>query len=328
MSIPEEVLPFVKTHYGAWDIFPLNSGGSAREYFRIEKDQESKIICKNKCIYENLRFIELAKILEQNGVPVPSVENISQDQTIYAQNDLGKTTLLNFRQTHRENSISYYKKAIEYLAKMQENFPVDKLKENPFFEPEFDETLIYRDLFYFKHFFLEQVDVNINNAKIFKAFKNILDYSTLFSRNFVMLRDFHGRNIMIHNNETYFIDFQNAMRGYRMYDVVSLLWQAKAQLTAKEKNEVLAHYFSQKNTQEQNHLKEEYELCTLLRGMQVLGAYGKLGLIQKKTHFIESISFGLKNLKQIAQFEIMQKFPYLKEIFDKLETIYTKNQLC
>lgn len=319
MSISEGVYDFVEKHYNSWEIVPINAGGSSREYFRIKKNDDSRIICRNERIYENERFLELAKKLKEKGVSVPSIERLSIDKKIYVQTDLGDISLLNIRQKNKDLAFIYYKKAIDGLAKIQTEFDIKELGENTFFDSEFDETLIYRDLFYFTHFFLEQTDLEVSSTRLLNSFRDIISFSENFFRKYVMLRDFQGRNIMVVGGDVYFIDFQNAMRGYRMYDLVSLLWQAKANLSQQEKEKLLEYYLKGKSIEQKQDLIREYQFCALLRAMQVLGAYGKLGLIQRKKHFLESISMGVSNLKYISEFKIMDNFPYLKEVFNKLE---------
>jgi hypothetical protein len=52
---------------------------------------------------------------------------------------------------------------------------------------------------------------------------------------------------------------------------------------------------------DEKKFKEEYLVFVLLRTLQVLGAYGFRGLIQQKTHFLESIPMALNNLRWILQ---------------------------
>ena len=60
-----------------------------------------------------------------------------------------------------------------------------------------------------------------------------------------MFRDFQSRNIMVkEDNSVHFIDYQGGMKGAPQYDVASMLWQARANLPAKWKNDLLEDYMN------------------------------------------------------------------------------------
>ena len=58
----------------------------------------------------------------------------------------------------------------------------------------------------------------------------------------------------------------------------------------------------------------------LIRNLQVLGAYGFRGLVQKKEHFIKSIGNGIENLYQTSEaWNEMNEFPELKKLINSLK---------
>ena len=141
-----------------------------------------------------------------------------------------------------------------------------------------------------------------------------------------MIRDFQSRNILVNNNDIYFIDYQSAMNGVLLYDVISFLYQNSINFSDSFKEEMLDFYYnlwSDNNIRQQ--LKNYLKPILLIRSLQVLGAYGFRGLIQKKEYFINNIHKGIENLYKISSnWEQMDNFPELQSIVKKL-IAYNKN---
>ena len=60
----------------------------------------------------------------------------------------------------------------------------------------------------------------------------------------------------------------------------------------------------------------------LFRQLQVLGAYGFRGLIEKKAHFIESIPPALRNIDKLLPFA---ELPYISQVFDNYRIAELRN---
>jgi len=117
-----------------------------------------------------------------------------------------------------------------------------------------------------------------------------------------MFRDFQSRNIYVESNEVHFIDYQGGMKGALQYDVASLLWQARANLSDEWKDSLLAYYMDCASEVLGKELDRprfinQYNGYVLLRLMQVLGAYGFRGLFERKAQFLISIPLALENIK-------------------------------
>ena len=92
------------------------------------------------------------------------------------------------------------------------------------------------------------------------------------------------------------------MQGALQYDVASLLWQARAGLSAEWKESLLQHYIDEANNLLPTPVSEtlfiqRFNGYVLLRLLQVLGAYGFRGLFERKAHFLTSIPLALRNLQ-------------------------------
>ena len=142
----------------------------------------------------------------------------------------------------------------------------------------------------------------------------------------LMYRDFQSRNIMVHEGNVYFIDFQGAMQGPPQYDIASLLWQAKAQLPDAWKEDLLNGYMTSLNNLhitrvDEIHFRRGYLQFVLLRILQVLGAYGFRGLLQHKPHFVSSIGPALKNLENfLAVNPHLPAYPEIRKLLERLSS--------
>ncbi|HSN10230.1 MAG TPA: RNase adapter RapZ, partial [Hanamia sp.] len=117
-----------------------------------------------------------------------------------------------------------------------------------------------------------------------------------------MFRDFQSRNIYVQNDEVHFIDYQGGMKGALQYDVASLLWQARANLSDDWKNSLLEYYMDcveeiLEKPLDRARFVSQYNGYVLIRLMQVLGAYGFRGLFERKAQFLTSIPLALTNIK-------------------------------
>ena len=111
----------------------------------------------------------------------------------------------------------------------------------------------------------------------------------------------------------YFIDFQGGRRGPVYYDVASFLWQAAARYPSFLRLDLIQTYLSELKSLTSVNTDQFFSrlnLFVLFRLMQVLGAYGYRGYIERKPHFLQSIFPAIDSLRD----QLMQgyyPYPYL-----------------
>ncbi|RYZ26456.1 MAG: hypothetical protein EOP49_43405, partial [Sphingobacteriales bacterium] len=251
---------------------------------------------------------------------------VSKDKRYYLQQDLGSTSLFDqlMKEGYTDEVRQNFHKAMEQLAKVQWIAGREANFDQCFSTKQFDEKAIMADLFYFKYYFADLQKVNYDKNLLMEEMEQLSKELGRVQPQMLMYRDFQSRNIMLHNGKTYLIDFQGSMKGPAQYDLASLLWQAKAQLPAAWKEDLLNGYITAINNlpisrMDEIHFRKGYAQFVLLRLLQVLGAYGFRGLLQRKQHFLTSIAPALKNLEVfLSSYPQIPAYPELRSLLQKL----------
>ncbi len=300
------------------EFFALPQSGSSRVNYIGKTSREKYVVTYNENLRENEAFLYFSDIFEKLNLNTPKIFTINEDRNLYVQQYLGAETLSEVisKEGLSENVVSLVKQTLQKLFILQKESQ-NKIDYTKTFEYEsYDELPVMHDLYYFKSFMADVLELHYHKSALLKEFKKITQKIEALSPKGLMIRDFQARNILVNDGQIYFIDYQAAMEGPAMYDVVSFLFQAKANFPENFKNEMLDYYFSFYNSEEEkNRLKESLKYCKLIRFLQVLGAYGFRGLIQKKAHFVASIEQGIENLICFFSSEKeMDLYPELKNL--------------
>ena len=301
----------------------IPQSGSIRVYYRVRTATRSFIATYGINIKENLSFIRFSRHFKAMGSPVPEIFSVNTEGTIYIQQDFGDISLLNRLEQAGPVDEVYvlFKKSLKELAHLQIQGDRGLDYENwSLTSSEFGKQAIMSDLLYFKYYFLDTLQLPYDKEKLIADFETFSAELGNTQYKYFMFRDFQSRNIMIENGEVHFIDYQGGMRGALQYDVASLLWQAKAELSEGWKHGLLEYYMDCVETElgspfNKKQFVQQYHGYVLIRIMQVLGAYGFRGLFERKAHFLISIPLGLKNLRSfIHQFAMGKNVPEFERI--------------
>ncbi|MDQ0476091.1 aminoglycoside phosphotransferase family protein [Chryseobacterium sp. MDT2-18] len=319
------------TGESAQEFFILAQSGSARINFVGKSSGGKYIITFNENSRENESFYYFSDLFSNLNVKAPKVLKISEDRNLYIQEFVGEQTLSEIigKEGLTERVKTLIKKTLHQLAEVQLKTE-NQIDYSKTFEYEnYGELPITSDLFYFKSFIADVLEIPYHKSSLLLEFKQLVSKIENMEPKGLMMRDFQARNIMVnHQDEIFFIDYQAAMKGPLMYDVISFLFQAKANFPTDFKNEMLTYYFSFWNEEKALQLKDSAKPIQLIRFLQVLGAYGFRGLIQRKEHFILSIDKGIENIYQFSEnWQEMEEYPELKKLIDQLNSAETKQKI-
>ncbi len=304
--VAEDILTFFEKNHSEKivNFQKLPKSGGDRIYFRIETGKKSYIATYDENTRESETFLYFTQHFTKINAPVPEIYFISDDNKMYIQQDFGPVSLLNELEKYGENEYVYslFQKSLKSLAQLQINGIKNLDDSYCLTSKEFGKQAIMSDLLYFKYYFLDTLKIPYDKEKLIEDFDALSNYLTRVEHSYFMFRDFQSRNIYIEKEEVHFIDYQGGMKGALQYDVASLLWQARANLSDEWKNSLLEYYMDCVGGILQKQLDRirfvsQYNGYVLIRLMQVLGAYGFRGLFERKAQFLTSIPLALSNIK-------------------------------
>jgi aminoglycoside/choline kinase family phosphotransferase len=309
------------------DIIELpSSGGSQRIYFRIffnKNERDSLLAAFNPDVNENIPWFSYSVHFRNKGLNVPEIYGKDESYRYFLLQDLGDKTLFNILDKESTDSIrKYYKEALRNLLKFQ-IYGYDGLDLNVSYPvKDFNKRSVFWDLNYFKYYFAKPNKIIFDENQLENEFETLSQFLLKPKKDYFLYRDFQSRNIIIHNNDLWFIDFQGGRRGPLQYDLVSLLYQAKANLSDDFREEM--HQFYLEELEKvipglSGEFDPYYIYFIYFRLMQVLGAYGFRGIIQRKGHFLKSIPPAIQNLENLLQQSpLSEDFKTLNGIFDQI----------
>lgn len=316
---------------------PMPRSGSDRLYFRLHSADKRAIGVINKDLKENIAFIGFTKHFLEKQLPVPAIYSEDLDKNIYLLEDLGDMTLFNLIQIEAESSrfspqlLETYKKVLSKLPEFQITAGKDLDYSICYPRSSFDLQSMMWDLNYFKYYFLKLAGIQFDEQALEDDYQRLTAYLMEADSQYFLYRDFQSRNIMIKNEEIYFIDYQGGRKGALHYDLASLLYDAKANIPQDTREVLLDHYIRSLSDYidfDEKEFRSYFSAFVMIRIMQAMGAYGFRGFYEKKAHFLASIPFALDNMQYILEhldlpIELPTLIPVLKSLSksEKLRSI-------
>ncbi len=310
-------------------IDPLPAHGSSREYFRLEGDGGRVIGALNADQAENRAFIEFSRHFRDQGLKVPDIYAVDEEQGCYLEEDLGDETLFDLLQKKREASEDFpgevadiYKQVVATLPQFQIVGGRDLDYSLCYPRHSFDIQSMMWDLNYFKYYFLKLAHVQFNEQDLEDDFKVFTDFLLKADSDHFLYRDFQSRNVMVRDGSPWFIDYQGGRKGALQYDIASLLFDAKADLPFELREKWLELYLdalTELIPVERESFTKHYHAFVFIRIMQAMGAYGYRGFYERKTHFLQSIPYAVRNLEYLlTHVDLPIEIPTMMAVFRQI----------
>jgi aminoglycoside/choline kinase family phosphotransferase len=314
-------------HVPAERVQPLQGqlSGSGRKIIRLTAEKFRAIGILYDVREENVAFLEFSRHFRRHGLPVPEIFGEDLTRGAYLEQDLGDKTLFEFLSGNRsgaeiaEPAIEAYRKVVAILPRFQVEAGRDVNYKVCYPRGSFDRQSIAWDLNYFKYYFLRLAGIPFNEQALEDDFSRLTKFLLSAAREYFLYRDFQSRNIMLVDGNPFFLDYQGGRKGALQYDIASLLYDAKADLPPALRQQLLDRYLDTLGgfiELDRAAFLHYYYAFVYVRILQALGAYGFRGFYERKTHFLQSVPYALRNIRWLLHnVELPIALPTLTEAF-------------
>ena len=300
----------------------LPGDASKRNYYRVMSSDNTMIVMdatqksdiKNKTGLTNGidDFIKIQEYLNSIDVRVPKLIVRNKIDNIILEEDLGEYSYTDM--LTKENYQKLYNPAIQRLIHISNiNHPKNiSTKSNPHYLKEFDLNIYLNEAEIFIDYYWPFIHGKQCNADKKQEFTQIMEevYSNLTNDKTLMLRDFHSPNLLFLENENGFrkcavIDFQDALFGHPLYDLVSLTNDARITIDEYQEKYLIGLYkkdFPFNNFQfDSLSFMQQYHILGVQRSIKILGIFARLAILETNQNYLVHMPRVICYIKRIMQ---------------------------
>ena len=284
MIPPADAPAFLAAH--GWpdaEIRPLAGDASFRRYFRVHRaDGATAVLMDAPPAHEDVGpFLTIAGHLLDRGFSPPRPLAIDRARGLLLLEDFGDDRVgpLLQRDPGREREI--YEVAIDILAGIAaQPAPADLAP--------YDDAAMRREVALFTEWYAPALGIAVDADSYFDAWRNSWsDILTIVENNPVLvLRDYHADNLMVlpDPSKLGLLDFQDALAGHPAYDLVSLLQDARRDVSLELEEAMIARYVEAANVADPARFRADYEILGAQRNTKILGIFTRLWRRDGKPH--------------------------------------------
>src|ERR1041384_6674533 len=331
-SSPDEVRARIDTYLASTGlnargakVVPLTGDASDRRYFRVLlRDDAPQVLAVHPGAieFDKLPFVNVAKLLSAMPVPVPRILGHDDGLGVIALQDLGDVTLqAHLGAASPAQHAALYRQAVSLVETLQRRGAELAAPGYIPYGIAFDvEKLTWELQFFTKHFLEAYRGAQLTQAQrdaLAKEYAAIVE--ELASEPRVLChRDYHSRNLMLHEGDLYIIDFQDARMGPDTYDLVSLLRDSYVDFTEAQVDELIAFFLALREGREPTQtdpadFRRRFDVMALQRNLKALGTFGYQATSRQNPVYIQYIPRTLTYAR--ANLLRYPRFARLRELF-------------
>jgi aminoglycoside/choline kinase family phosphotransferase len=285
MIPPASAPEFLSAHgWSGARIEPLAGDASFRRYFRVidEAGGRQAVLMDAPPEHEDVRpFLAIADHLIEHGMRAPMPLARDLERGLLLLEDFGDRRVNPVLAADLGRERTIYERAIDTLVELHRK-PLPEI-------PPYDEAALLREARLFPEWYAPAAGLRVDEggyeAAWTEAWAGALGRS--MAAPVLVLRDYHADNLMLlDDGELGLLDFQDALAGHRAYDLVSLLQDARRDVSTELEREMIERYVQMAGIDDVDTFLADYAVIGAQRHAKVLGIFTRLWKRDGKPHYL------------------------------------------
>lgn len=292
----EKLELFINSYFSksSYKIESMPGDAGMRSYYRIFADDNKTYVVMD-CLpsYANVQsFVNIADFLLKNDFSAPKIIKQDVEQGFLIIEDFGDISLKKYLENtgnNAEERRKAYRLIIDLLCSLQD-------KECPTGLKDFDNELLCKEVEVFVDWYIPHIykrELKIHEFDEFIGIWQDVLLKTSQMPNCLVLRDYHLENMMYLSERDSFkkiglLDFQDALCGSPIYDLVSVLEDARFDVTLEESHELI-DYFVQKKGLDKEATLRDYHILGAQRNLRILGVFARKAIRDNDDNYLKYI---------------------------------------
>ena len=263
------------------EIVPVAGDASFRRYFRLQHpDGRSAILMDAPPPHEDPKpFIDIAEYLSGHDFHAPEIYAKDLKRGLVILEDFGDHRMREHLDEVPGDENAIYTQAIDTLIRLRGVEPADV--------PPYDVATYLREANLLTEWYMPAMDLDVDQEGYERLWRGLLEPIAGERHHCVTtLRDYHAENIMLLNGgKQGIIDFQDALVGHPAYDLVSLLQDARRDVSSELEAEMLDYYV--RETGVGGEFGHHYALLGAQRNIKIIGIFTRLWQRDGKPRYLD-----------------------------------------
>jgi N-acetylmuramate 1-kinase len=268
--------------WGGAIVSPLAGDASFRRYFRVALTGRTAVLMDAPPPHEDPRpFVRMSDYLCSIGLAAPAILHRDLDQGLLLIEDFGSVRMRETVDAAPEREHEVYEAVINVLIELHRHAPPEGLQTHGL-DAWVDEVCLFTD------WYCPAVGIDVDRDAFRAIWAETLGPIDALGQSVTELRDFHAENIMLVEGATGharigLLDFQDALIGHPAYDLVSMLEDARRDVSPSVERAMLDHYVATTNAPA--GFEAAYWALGAQRNTRIIGVFTRLWKRDSKPHY-------------------------------------------